>query len=566
MVKAYTELICHSGNQSLFRAIEMSVLAIEVNRPLHIHAEGLRGTGKTTVMRAARDLLPPIERIRGCRYNCDPRYPHCPEHFYLTEDEIAAIGMEIVPMPFLEISHSAKIGTVVGSIDLAKLTDAMHPSASILPGTIPQAHRGIIFVDEINRLADTSPDLTDVLLDVMGTKPGRIQIEESGLPIVQLPVQVSVWAASNPDEEPGPLEHIRRQLSDRFDLVVRMGRPSETDAIHHILQQSQTYRNEPRRIICVDPMLEARQQQQRFQALGTVFDQVRMSTEIKNIIANIYLEFGLESLRAVEGMELCSRVYAALQNRQQVVIEDLMVTVPLVLAHRVDLVTLENILKYLDSMHFARSVPTVPPSFEQQKKPRMITGCRAETGQQSQEHTAQQSNLIAKLWHKLCNLCKGLRPQNHRQQTADTQNHSASAQNGKRASSGVGTSAQNNQSASSGVGASAENNKSAGGDGRASAPNSQSASSGVGASTENNKSAGGDGRASAPNNQSASSDVGTSAQNNKPESGGVGTSAQSAAGDPRKMVMQAPAEVARPLTCLSVGQYVTSEEDAKNQC
>lgn len=58
MVKAYTELLRHSGNQNLFRAIEMSVLANEVNRPLHIHAEGLLGTGKTTVMRAARDFLP----------------------------------------------------------------------------------------------------------------------------------------------------------------------------------------------------------------------------------------------------------------------------------------------------------------------------------------------------------------------------------------------------------------------------------------------------------------------------------------------------------------------------
>ena len=93
-------------------------------------------------------------------------------------------------------------------------------------GTIPKAHRGIIFVDEINRIADTSPEIVDLLLDVMGTKPGRIQIEEAGFPVLEMPVQVSIWAASNPDEEPGPLEDVRRQLSDRFDFAVRVERPA----------------------------------------------------------------------------------------------------------------------------------------------------------------------------------------------------------------------------------------------------------------------------------------------------------------------------------------------------
>ena len=99
---------------------------------------------------------------------------------------------------------------------MAKITDPTNPTAAILPGVVPQAHRGIIFVDEINRLADTSPEITDVLLDVMGTKPGRIQIEEAGIPLVQIPVQVSVWAASNPDEEPGPLEEIRSAVIRPF--------------------------------------------------------------------------------------------------------------------------------------------------------------------------------------------------------------------------------------------------------------------------------------------------------------------------------------------------------------
>lgn len=373
MVKAYTELIRHGGNQKLFRSIEMSVLAMQVDRALHIHAEGLRGTGKTTVLRAARDLLPPIQRIHGCCYNCDPLQPHCPAHFHLSPEQVAAIGIEEVSMPFLEISHSAEIGTVVGSIDLAKLADSVHPAASILPGTILQAHRGILFIDEINRLADSSPDLTAVLLDVMGSKPGRVQIEERGLPTVQIPVQVSVWAASNPDAEPGPLEHLCRPLSDRFDFVVRMGRPTEMDVVQHVLQQSQVYRVNPRQVIHADPVVDIWKQQKKFRAVGAVFDKVRMSDMIKNIIANIYLDYGLESLQVVEAMELGSRVHAALHNRQRVLIEDLVEIVPLVLAHRVDLITLESVLKYLDYAHFTQSIPKVPETLEKKSEVCMIT-------------------------------------------------------------------------------------------------------------------------------------------------------------------------------------------------
>jgi magnesium chelatase subunit I len=372
-VKAYTELIRHGGNQWLFRAIEMSVLATQLDRPLHIHAEGLRGTGKTTILRAARDLLSPMPRICGCRYNCHPLQPHCPDHFHLSAEEIAAIGIEQVPRPFLEIAHTAKITTLVGSINVAKLSDPTHPTASILPGTIPQAHRGIIFVDEINRVADASPDLVDVLLDVMSTKPGRVQIEESGLPTLQIPAQVSLWAASNPEDAPGPLEHVQKQLSERFDMVIRLGRPTEMDKVQQILRQSQVYRVNPRQVICADPVAELWRRQQKIRTVSAIFDQVRLSETIKNIIANIYLDYGLRSLRAVEAMELGSRVHAALQNRQQVLIEDLIAIMPLVLAHRVEITVLENVLKYLDDIHFTQSTPTVPEKMEKKPEPRMIT-------------------------------------------------------------------------------------------------------------------------------------------------------------------------------------------------
>ena len=332
-MRSFYELVRHEGNQDLFRAVEMSIAALSSGHPFHIHSEGLRGTGKTTILRSAASILPPITRIKGCLYNCDPQQPHCPEHRALSARQIAAIGSEDIPCPFLEISHGAKISTIVGSIDLARLTDPNQPLAALLPGTIPQAHRGIIFVDEINRLADAAPEIADVLLDVMGTKPGRIQIEESGLPTVELPIQVTVWAASNPDEEPGALAQIRKQLSDRFDLAVGMGRPSEVQSVLDILLSRSG--KQP---------LGGGRPIPRIPMSGIAVDD-----DTRKLLAAIYVDYGLESLRAVEAMETAARLNALLIGHDRVSSHDVAQIVPLVLSHRTDPATIANILKFLSS-------------------------------------------------------------------------------------------------------------------------------------------------------------------------------------------------------------------------
>lgn len=352
MIDLYSRLIRHSGNQNLFRVIEMSVAAIVNERPFHIQAEGPRGTGKTTIMRAARALLPPITRIKDCLYNCHPAVPHCPAHRNLSQEAIAALGVEQVPRPFLEISQAAKLGTVVGSIDLAKLTSPADQLAALLPGTIPRAHRGIIFIDEINRLADTAPELADVLLDVMGTRPGRVQIEEPGLPVAELPVAVSIWAASNPDEDPGPLRRIRKQLSDRFDVAVTMGRPDNFRTVAAILA-GQTHETQETEVLSTANL-----------PLSGRLEDIEVSQEVRELLGKIYLEFGLESLRSITAMETAACLTAMLDGRTAAGITDLAQIAPLVLAHRVspdDLVAIQSYLYTMlygqDSMAARKKIP-----------------------------------------------------------------------------------------------------------------------------------------------------------------------------------------------------------------
>jgi len=344
----FSKLERYEGNEALFELVLMSVVSTLVGEPLHIHAEGLRGTGKTTIMRSARGILPNITRVKGCIYNCDPQQPHCPQHKHMSAQELAELGTEEIPMPFLEISHSAKVGTVAGSIDLSRLTDTSAPEARLLPGLIPQAHRGILFVDEINRLADTSPEITDILLDVMGNKPGHIQIEEAGLPVVEIPVSVSVWAASNPDEDPGPLEEIRRQLSDRFDMVCYMGRPDSVDILAQMLKEnSHSLKHKRKEQISDDQGNEV--YRKNIVKWASLYEQADLPDFLRNFIARLYIKHNLESIRAIEAMQQGAVLHSIIRGHDKVLINDVTDMIPLVLKHRVDGDTLIKMINDVDS-------------------------------------------------------------------------------------------------------------------------------------------------------------------------------------------------------------------------
>jgi magnesium chelatase subunit I len=344
-LRAYGDLVRHAGNEALCQAVELSVLGIVRGYPLHLHAEGLRGTGKTTILRAARALLPRMLRIRGCAYNCDPRAPHCPEHRGMGPAEVMRLGTEWVATPFLEISPSAKIGTVVGSIDLGRLAGASAPEAALLPGTLARAHRGVVFVDEINRLADTSPELADALLDVMGTKPGRLQIEETGLPHVELACRVSVWAASNPDEEPGPLADIRRQLADRFDLAVAMHRPGSPEDVVAVLAPDEFGAG-----LWAEPGGGAEETARlalRLRARGAS-EPPGLPGPLRRLLGEVYCGFQLESLRAVQAWQAAARLQALAEGASEVGLSHLLAVAPSVLRHRMEPEELARALAHLE--------------------------------------------------------------------------------------------------------------------------------------------------------------------------------------------------------------------------
>ena len=168
----------------------------------------------------------------------------------------------------------------------------------------------------------TAPEITDVLLSVMGTKPGRVKIEEVGLPACEIDIASSVWAASNPDEDPGPLEDIRKQLADRFDLVVPVQRPSDAAIVERLLSRMPS---------------EGASRMAELAEKALTLGQITVPPAIVKYMAQLYVQRNVESLRAIEALELSSRLRATLEGRFEVSFDDVLSVIPLVLRHRLSL-------------------------------------------------------------------------------------------------------------------------------------------------------------------------------------------------------------------------------------
>jgi magnesium chelatase subunit D len=166
---------------------------------------GHRGTGKSTAVRALADLLPPIEVVAGCPYNCDPANP-CSECLTKREGSSQSVrASRSVPVPVVELPLGATEDRVCGTIDIER---ALASGRKVFdPGLLARANRGFLYIDEVNLLED---HLVDLLLDVAAT--GRNRVEREGIS-VEHPASFVLIGSGNPEEG-----DLRPQLLDRFGL------------------------------------------------------------------------------------------------------------------------------------------------------------------------------------------------------------------------------------------------------------------------------------------------------------------------------------------------------------
>ncbi|MGW0915631.1 putative cobaltochelatase [Streptomyces sp. NPDC002784] len=277
---------------------------------------GEKGTAKSTAVRALSALLPEVAVVPGCRFSCDPARPDpaCPDGPH--EDGPGTAR----PARMVELPVGASEDRLVGALDIERaLAEGVK---AFEPGLLADAHRGILYVDEVNLLHD---HLVDLLLDAAAM--GASYVEREGVSVRHASKFLLV-GTMNPEEG-----ELRPQLLDRFGLTVEVAASREPDQRVEVVRRRLAYDDDPGGFAArwADEEASVRQ---RIVAAREVLPSVRLGDGALRQIAATCAAFEVDGMRADIVMARTATALAAWAGRTEVLAEDVRQAALLALPHR----------------------------------------------------------------------------------------------------------------------------------------------------------------------------------------------------------------------------------------
>ena len=278
---------------------------------------GEKGTAKSTMVRALAAVLPPIDVVAGDRFSTDPleREPISPDGPFGPD-----AAVETRPVRLVELPVGATEDRVLGSLHLEKaLSEGV---TAYEPGLLARAHRGILYVDEVNLLHD---HLVDLLLDAAAM--GRATVERDGVSVEHAARFVLV-GTMNPEEG-----ELRPQLLDRFGLTVEVAAPRDPKTRVEVVRRRIAFETDPDTFA---GRFAASEQQltDRIRAAQELVEKVEPSDWALLKIAEVCAAFDVDGMRADIVTARAAAAHAAWNGRTDVLREDVRAAALLSLPHR----------------------------------------------------------------------------------------------------------------------------------------------------------------------------------------------------------------------------------------
>ena len=303
-----------SGDDHLGLALVLTAISPQIGGVL---VRGEKGTAKSTTVRGLAEVLPWIEVYDGDRYSIDPRDPSATS----PDGTVAGAATTVSrPVRLVELPVGATEDRLLGSLHLEKALTA--GAVEFEPGLLARAHRGVLYVDEVNLLHD---HLVDLLLDAAAT--GGVTVERDGISLSHAARFVLI-GTMNPEEG-----ELRPQLLDRFGLTVEVAAPRDPALRVEVVRRRLAFDRDPESFAAAYAGEQA-DLSGRIAAARDRIDDVEVSDAALLKVAEVCAAFEVDGLRADIVTTRTAVAHAAWAGRDRITRADIRVAALLALPHR----------------------------------------------------------------------------------------------------------------------------------------------------------------------------------------------------------------------------------------